>query len=347
MDKPGSFILSAVQSGRRSLWQLLRVWPYSIKELAQQLERLHAEGWIRPTAQGWSEIALTEEGKRRAAERPLGLENVCPHCQGKGVQVPSDWTSRFNDIVQNRPLPVAKYDQGFMRAEDAVARVAFIHRMGDLARRDLLLIGDDDLVSIALAITGLAGRIAVIDIDDRLQEFIERANREYQFDIEFHQLDLRQPLPPEFLAQFDTFITDPVETLPGIELFLSRAASSLRGRDAAGYFGLTTLEASRQKWHHIESLLLRMNLVVTDILRDFSIYPEKENQWEQFYTTYEMMILFGVEGTLPDCDWYRSSFIRVEAIAEPRPTIEGTSELSLEELYLDDETVASPHQEKH
>lgn len=341
MEKPGSIILTALRSGRKSLWQILSLWPYSIRELFEELERLRAEGVIEKSGRGWSELDATDRGRGEASSL-TEEELVCPHCRGRGVTIPSLWLERFRAVVQDRPLPVAAYDQGFMRAEDALARVVFMSRMGDVAERDVLVLGDDDLISLALAVTGMARRIVVLEVDERLQEFIEKTSRDQKFPIEFRRLDLRQPLPSDLVARFDTFITDPVETRPGIELFLSRAASGLRGRYSAGYFGLTTLEASLAKWRDIESLLLRMNLVLTDVLRDFSTYPENENRWQSFYASYRMMSLFDIAGTLPDTDWYRSSFLRVEAVASPRPTIEGASPLTLEELYFDDETLATP-----
>lgn len=304
---------------------------------------MHAEGWIERSG---AEIRTTERGREvsrsEAVVGPEGGGLACPSCEGKGLRVPKTWRRRFRELTQERPLPVAEYDQGFMRPEDALARVAFMHRMGDVVGRDIVLIGDDDLVSVALALTGGPRRILVIDVDERLGAFIERLNREHGFAIEFRSLDIRRPLPPDLTASFDTFVTDPVETVPGFELFLSRAVASLRGRYAAGYFGLTTLEASLVKWHRLQQALLRMNLVITDVLRDFSIYPERENRWERFYASYAMMPLLQLEGQLPDRDWYRSSFFRVEAIATPQPTILGECTLSETELYFDDETLATP-----
>jgi predicted methyltransferase len=345
MEKPGSILLTILRGGQRSIWDILSRWPYSIRELRETLERLHAEGWIERSGDRWAEIRLTERGREVAqasahAEPEPGV--TCSACQGRGIRLPETWEQRFREVTADRPLPVAEYDQGFMRPEDTVARVAFMHRMGDVADRDILLLGDDDLVSVALALTGLPRRILVADVDERLGAFLERVNRKQGVHIEFRLLDIRRPLPQDLRAHFDTFVTDPVETLPGFELFLSRAAASLRGRYGVGYFGLTTLEASLAKWHRLEQLLLRMNFVITDILRDFSLYPERENRWERFYASYTMMSLFHIEGHLPDRDWYRSSFLRIEAVATPQPTILGECALSEEELYFDEETVATP-----
>ncbi len=324
------------------MWQLLRVWPYSIKEFFEVLHSLHHKEWIAQTQQGWSVLTLTEKGRARIETTGTKQQTVCSQCEGRGLHLPAYWLDLFKTLTQNRPLPIAQYDQGFVRAEDTIARVAFLYRMGDLVSRDILLIGDDDLVSVAIAITGLARRIVVIEVDDRLVQFIENLNQAHHFPIESYRLDVRQPLPDHLRGRFDVFLTDPVETLPALELFLSRGVSSLRGEHAAGYFGLTTLSCSLKKWHKIESLILQMNLVLTDILRDFQIYPEQENQWQQFYESYEMMSRFALQNSLPDTDWYRSSFIRVEAIDTPQPTIKEHCNLSTTELYFDEESLATP-----
>jgi len=58
--------------------------------------------------------------------------------------------------------------------------------------------------------------------------------------------DVQNPFGEELRRSFDVFITDPVETIDGITLFLSRCVEGLRGEDSTGYFGLTHLESSRK-----------------------------------------------------------------------------------------------------
>jgi predicted methyltransferase len=338
MEKPAQVLLQILAGGRQSLWEVLRQWPYTIVELHRQLQRLRRRGWVQPIGRGWQEIAATAQAPPQAPAGP----SACQTCEGKGLHIPDEWLSRFRSLTAGRPLPVAAYDQGFMRAQDTVARVSFMHRLGDVAGRAILLLGDDDLVSVAVALTGLAKRIVVLDIDARLGAFLRALNAREGFRIEFRHVDLRHPLPADLTRQFDVFVGDPVETLPGLELFLSRGVCGLRGRYAAGYFGLTTLEASLDKWYRVQGLLQAMRLVVTDILRDFSLYPEGENRWQHFYATYEMTRRFRLGGVRPDCDWYRSSLLRVEAVDVPSPTLHGPVPLSAEQLYRDAETVATP-----
>ncbi|MEO0250808.1 MAG: bis-aminopropyl spermidine synthase family protein, partial [candidate division WOR-3 bacterium] len=49
---------------------------------------------------------------------------------------------------------------------------------GDLDGKSIALIGDDDLLSIALALAGLPSNITVLDIDERLGEFIKKVSKD-------------------------------------------------------------------------------------------------------------------------------------------------------------------------
>jgi hypothetical protein len=75
-------------------------------------------------------------------------------------------------------------------------------------------------------------------------------------------------------------------------------------------------------------------MVITDILRDFSWYPERENDWEEFYKGYHMLKEIPYEIGSPNIDWYRSTLLRIEM----------TEELNFaeEDLYMDEETWATP-----
>ena len=168
--------------------------------------------------------------------------------------------------------------------------------------------------------------------------YINRVAEEYDFPVEAGIYDVREDLPSDVLGLYDVFITDPVETLPGIRLFLSRAASGLKGEGSAGYFGLTTQESSLRKWREIERMLMDMNFAITDILRRFSTYPSTGNIGAalQEYPVY--IRLRDILGVLPppETDFYSSSLVRVELVDRPRPLVTGHVELT-DEIYVDDE----------
>ncbi|BAU23515.1 hypothetical protein THC_1142 [Caldimicrobium thiodismutans] len=246
----------------------------------------------------------------------------------------------FKALTQDRPLPTSDYDQGFIRPEDTLKRTAFIYLRGDLEDAEVFILGDDDLISLAMALTGLPKRVVVVEIDERINTFIKETVKKIGFkNLEVYNYNVIESLPEDLKGSFDIFVTDPVETKKGLKLFVARCISSLKGPGSAGYMGFTHREASLEKWREFQSFLLDSGFVITDILRDFTTYPEEENAWEDFYRTYRIMKEFDLD--LPEVDWYKSCFIRFEVVEGPH-LLEITPPKDLEELYFDEEAWATP-----
>ncbi|MFN3505242.1 MAG: bis-aminopropyl spermidine synthase family protein [Caldimicrobium sp.] len=251
-----------------------------------------------------------------------------------------DLLEKFKDITKNRPLPTSDFDQGFIRVEDTLKRTAFIYQRGDLEDTEIFVLGDDDLISIAMALTGLPKRIVVVEIDERINRFIKENAEKigYKF-LEVYNYNVIEDLPEFLKGKFDIFITDPVETQKGLKLFIARCISSLKGVGGVGYMGFTHREASLIKWRDFQKFLIEAGFVITDILRDFTTYPEEDNSWVDFYRTYRIMKEFDLE--LPNVDWYKSCLLRFEAVEGPYlPEIDPPK--NLEELYFDEEAWATP-----
>lgn len=328
-----AFILKEVSEGAKTYWQLLARGRVHPSLLIAELERLAAEGAIAYTAQSFS---LTDRG--RTLGRALGVEPgwgaVCPTCDGRGLAIPDSFAEvarHFDKIASYRPPATGQYDQGFIPPEHTLLRVAILSDRGDLAGRELFLLGDDDLTSVAAALTGMPRRIHVLEIDARLVAFLQEVARDYGWkDFSVERYDAQDPLPELLRGGFDTFFTDPVETLAGFSLFVSRGVSSLKGEGAAGYFGLTRLEASVRKWQEVQRRLLAMNLVITDLLDGFHEYEVRLSPEHRVLTECPFDL------RPPDLNWYRSSLYRVELVGDPRPFYEGAVTLG-RGLYYDDE----------
>ena len=248
--------------------------------------------------------------------------------------------NKFLELIKGRPLPTSDFDQGFIRPEDTLKRTAFIYLRGDLENREIFILGDDDLISLSMALTGLPKRIVVVEIDERINSFLREKAKEIGFEnLEIYNYNVLDALPKELEKRFDVFVTDPVETKKGLKLFVARCISALKGPGCAGYMGFTHREASLQKWYDFEKFLIESGFVITDILRDFTIYPEKDNSWEEFYKTYRIMEEFDLE--LPNVDWYKSCFVRYEVIEGPK-VLQIDPPKDFRELYFDEEAWATP-----
>jgi predicted methyltransferase len=265
----------------------------------------------------------------------------CLNCKGSGLVLDKFFKQildKFQLIIKNRPEALAQYDQAFIQADDVIKRVMFIYQRGDLLNSKILVIGDDDLISIALGLTNLPEIIYVIEIDQRLTSFINHISQKYLLKIKTLTYDVRQPLPSNLLNQFDVFITDPVETEKGLKAFLLRGMLSLKD-NGSGYFGLTTLESSLKKWFAIEIFIIKNGFVITDIKRQFSVYPllEDKKSWQLFEDQLPISKLVNKKTTY---EWYKSSFLRIEKVK--KVNIKNTKINLGNKFYIDQEALATP-----
>src|SRR5690606_18245116 len=212
-------------------------------------------------------------------------------------------------------------------------RLALLAARRDLAGRDLLLLGDDVLTSVAAALPGLPRRIGVLDVDARIINYIRDVapdpGRDHLQVDSYNELDR---LPYQCPGQFDVFFTDPVETVEGLLLFVSRCTEGLRGPGSSGYFGLSYLEASWRKWRKIQQGILDMGFAITDMLGAFQDY-QLENIVALGYPVARMAPVPVKE---PDVPFYMSTVFRLELAEKPNPLFAGPVKLG-RDLYYDDE----------
>jgi hypothetical protein len=193
-------------------------------------------------------LALTEQG-RSFVESTLGLgvthDTTCPACGGRGIVIPSDLRAsvdRLAALVANAPPIDVTLDQCPCEPQTAILRALLMLEGGALEGRRVLVLGDDDSLSVAIGLVGralhkgaLTRGVTVIESDPRRVAFLRAAAQTEEIAIDVIAHDLREPLPAGLRRGFDTIATDPPYTLAGAKLFLGRAAEALTG-DGACYF---------------------------------------------------------------------------------------------------------------
>lgn len=302
-------ILSALLT-TRNVWQIIRLSRTPMKVVCSALWLFIQEGIVD------RELELSEKG--RELSRQLGVEGaeeyVCRACQGRGVDIGllAEVVCEFSEVVKERPKPLRDFDQGYVTVQSSLGRVSLLLEKGDLVGKGVVVLGDDDLVSVALGLTGKARRVTVVDVDRRLIEYISVVSRERGLNVEAVVYDLREPIPVGLVGGFDVFLTDPTESLRGLKVFLERGLLCLKGAGCSGYFGLTYVESSLQKWYRIQSFLLDKGCVITDIIEGFNHYvnwgyEEEMGGWEWL-----------PKKEKPRSTWYTSSLYRIEMLTEPR-----------------------------
>ncbi|GIW67447.1 MAG: hypothetical protein KatS3mg096_315 [Candidatus Parcubacteria bacterium] len=321
-------ILQAISIGKKNVWEIIDYCDLSLFEFVKNFPKNRIE-------------KLFEKVKNNINLKKIkNIEDLsCNICQGTGYKIDKFFTQilkEYKKEVRNRPEALEIYDQGYINPEGVIRRIEFIYERGDLLNSRILIIGDDDLISIALGLTYLTKEIVVLEIDERLINFINDKARQLKLNVKAYRYNVENELPKNLQRKFDIFITDPVETLPGIKLFLSRGMTGLKDKGSSGYFGLTTLEASLKKWYQIERFLLDSGFVITDIKRKFNQYPGTTEAIEE-----KLPIRSIYNNKIKAEEWYKSSFIRIEAINKPKIFYKQKLILG-ENLYRDNESLATP-----
>ena len=218
---------------------------------------------------------LTVAG-RAAFDPGADVTGRCPTCAGRGVLAPGDLAAALVEPAAAVPPVRVELDQTHCTPETKVRRVLAMHDAGALAGRRVLVLGDDDLVSLALAeFTRRHGSgpaaVTVVEVDPALAGFLRSRLAGAPFPAEVVEHDLTDPLPAELLSRMDTVQTDPPYTVAGASLFLERAASALRpGAGAQVFLSLGVRRPAETV--ELQAVLTRLGLAVRGMVPGFNDY---------------------------------------------------------------------------
>jgi hypothetical protein len=125
-------------------------------------------------------------------------------------------------------------DQCPATIETTLGRLALLLDMSLLRNRRVLLLGDDDLLSVAIAATGIATQVTVVDLDCELLSRIEHWSKDAPIELLHH--DLRLGLPDTLAHNYDAVFTDPPYTLDGQLVFLRASTNGIRNDNSSSLF---------------------------------------------------------------------------------------------------------------
>jgi N4-bis(aminopropyl)spermidine synthase len=228
---------------------------------------------VRFTAAGRAAVA--------AATGATGLQVRCPACDGRGIVIPpelADLAAALQEAADGAPGAKAELDQTHCTVPTKLGRVLWLNAAHALAGQRILLLGDDDLISVAIARfaarsgnPSMIRRLAVADADADVLSWIGRQVAGTGVAVELIRHDLRQPLPASLTGSFDVAMTDPPYTVAGAELFLSRAVSGLApqpGRHLLFSFGARRPDETLA----VQRIMAQMGLVLRSLAAGFNEY---------------------------------------------------------------------------
>ena len=228
---------------------------------------------VRFTAAGRDAVA--------AANGAARLHASCPTCHGRGIMIPPDLAAlaaALQPVADGAPGARAELDQTHCTVETKISRVLKLHEARALGGQRILLLGDDDLISVAIAhfaawagSPGLVRRLTVVDTDPEVLRWAGEQIAGTGAVAELVEHDLRQPLPAGLTGTFDVVMTDPPYTVAGAELFLSRAVAGLApepGRHVFFSFGARRPDETLA----VQQAMAAMGLAVRSLTAGFNEY---------------------------------------------------------------------------
>ena len=229
-------------------------------------------------------LVLTEQGHRFVQDHlkvTTRHDPICPTCRGRRIVVQEDFFSSIQKLegyVRQSPAVDVTLDQAPCLPETSLRRALYMYLSGALEGKRVIVVGDDDLVSLSIGLLGqslgrhdLTRRLVVVEADQRWVELIQSASDVEDLEIECLQHDLRDPLPERLHGQFDTFETDPPYTTAGMTLFLSRAIGALKpGFGGQGFLSFGPKSPAEMLEVHFN--LVSMGLVVHEVIPAFNDY---------------------------------------------------------------------------
>lgn len=206
---------------------------------------------------------------------------LCPSCEGRGLVLDGELAgvaADLTNIAEGAPMARMEIDQSHCTVPTKLRRVLLMHEAGALIGRRILLLGDDDLMSIT--IDRLAGQlgfdesireVTVVDVDPGVLSYCRSSLKKASFPVRLLHHDLREPLPPDLTGKFDTVFTDPPYTPEGADLFLSRAAVALSSRTRGNVFFCFGMKPPHESLR-IQTAIAGMGLLTRRLVSNFNEY---------------------------------------------------------------------------
>ena len=306
--------------GRLSMDDLLKLVPANDKALYQAIERGIAEQRFR-----WADGYVVATAPRESyPSRP-----ECPGCGGRLVapsEAAEEKRAAYRRACAESPLPTYLLNQRPVTADTSWNRALYMAWRGDLDHRRIVVLGDDDLTSLAIGLLATGSAVTVLEADPRLIRFLqETADRLGIRDFTAVQYDCRAPVPETFRQTFDVALTDPSATL--FELFISRCVSLVRPGGESTVYTFANPTNLRQSTA-FQDLASRMGLMITDMIPAFNRYALVDTELAEGQERY-----YAVPGASEERVSFVESLVRLRTSPDAAPSISGALEASATELY--------------
>ncbi|MBM7769996.1 hypothetical protein JOD54_000200 [Actinokineospora baliensis] len=255
--RPLRTVLDLLCSGWHGLDELVRTTAVPRRTVQELISALGAD-------------AENEAGSWRVA--PSRVDDYLALTAPRPDRPDGELTATYEAYLTDVPTPSRALDHVQADAATMLRRARWLDQTYDLAGARLLCVGDHDLTALAVCTLRPELSATVVDVDERLLEYVDRTARARGLDIRCRYADFRLALPPSVVGTADLVFTDPPYTPEGMRLFLARAIESLRdpeGRAIVAYGYSSRTPALGLK---VQQEIQRLGLVFEAVLPAFNRY---------------------------------------------------------------------------
>lgn len=197
---------------------------------------------------------------------------LCKECNGKRVNIDAfeNIMETLKTIWQNKPKATFYFDQRPVTLKTTLRRVAYLMSNEDIKNKKIIMLGDDDLTSIALALLKLDCEVVAVDADERLIQYINEVAKKYNLNLKGIVYNALNDTSEELKGKFDVLMTDPTPEKIPFTLFMNRAIELTKGEGSIIYTSIYS--SAMKKTLDLQKIITDMNLYITDIIPRFTEY---------------------------------------------------------------------------
>lgn len=143
--------------------------------------------------------------------------------------------------------------------------------------KEILLMGDDDLLSVELAARNFR-HITVLDCDIRLLNKLKILTQETKYPINFFHVDLYEGLPNFLNHIFDVVCFDPPQNFEDLNIFTKCAIKSLKSNFSCFYMMINSSSLGKINSEKVVTQLQKNGFINTNTYEIFNCYPLNKGQ---------------------------------------------------------------------
>jgi len=191
---------------------------------------------------------------------------------GDQIMIPSEIVALVEELQSRLRVKWHRFHQQPCYPATTIKRAALVAQYLRPGSRGLCM-GDDDFVSIALAMmTG--NEITVIDLDPQVISLIQETANNRKLRIATQIVNIYKRLPSSLIAAFDVIITDPIYFVKDMMNFLSAAEQCLSTSAGSTLLTCCARALAGPAWNTVQRWAASRGLVAEKFFDGFNEYPK-------------------------------------------------------------------------